>query len=227
MDNLKQSGEIIEKELIAKDTFRLRVKCSGFDFQPGQFVSIEISKGLRRSYSISSIPNKEYFELIADTIHGGPGSEFFKKAKVGDKINFMGPLGRLIYVEESSPVYFFATGTGAVPFLSMIGYALENLKTKREISFYLGFRYEEQIFAADYLKNLEKKYPNFKLTLTLTRPDESWKGKSGRITEYFKEIKNAGDSSAYLCGSRDMVTDVNQKLLDIGFQKERVHFEKY
>ncbi len=42
------------------------------------------------------------------------------RAKVGDKIEFNGPLGSFYLREIKRPVLFLAGGTGLAPFLSML-----------------------------------------------------------------------------------------------------------
>ena len=108
-------GEVIAKSLIAKDTFALRFVTKGivdFDFVPGQFVTITVAPNTKRSYSIASIPGINYIELIADTVKGGPGSQFFANIEIGDNFEYMFPLGVFVYKESEKPVYFFGTGTG-------------------------------------------------------------------------------------------------------------------
>ncbi|MEI7579283.1 MAG: FAD-dependent oxidoreductase [bacterium] len=220
-------GKIILKEQIAADTYRVQIAADTKEFLPGQFLSILVADKVYRSYSISSIPGLPYYELIADTVHHGPGSLFFINSQVGDEVTFLGPLGRFLYEDGSDPVYFFATGTGVVPFLAMIRHALVNLNSKRKITLFIGFRFADQIFYLAFLEKLAIQYPNFQFILSLTRPDDSWQGKKGRIYEHFDLIEHPENSVAYLCGSRDMVQDLTDRLEKLGFQKERIHFEKF
>ena len=131
-------GKIFSKSMIAQDTYALRFNCETmpiFDFLAGQFVTITVNPPtVRRSYSIASAPGKDFIELIADTKRGGPGSQFFENSKVGDEFEFMFPLGVFFYKESPKPVYFFGTGTGIVPFMSMAEDALTNQKTTRNVT---------------------------------------------------------------------------------------------
>lgn len=222
-------GKVISNDLIAKDTYLLRFQSEGinsFDFQPGQFVTITVSPNVRRSYSIASAPGKDYLELIAATTKGGPGSQFFLNTKVGDTFEFLFPLGVFFYRESDKPAYFFSTGTGEVPFLSMAEYALTQLKTQREIYMYSGFRFEEDIFGQDLLKLLDIQYKNFIFKINLTQPTENWTGPVGRITQYIDELKNT-DIEAYICGSNQMVTDIRDRLIAKGVPATQIYHEMF
>lgn len=222
-------GKVTSNDLIAKDTYSLRFQSEGietFDFNPGQFVTITVAPNVRRSYSIASAPGKNYIELIAATTKGGPGSQFFLNANPGDTFEFLFPLGVFFYRENDKPVYFFSTGTGEVPFLSMVEYALTTVKTQREMYMYSGFRFEEDIFGQDLLKLLDIQYNNFIFKINLTQPTEDWTGPIGRITQYIDELKDT-DIEAYICGSNQMVTDVRERLIAKGVPEAQIYHEMF
>jgi len=225
-------AKIAHAELIAEDVHKLNVPLNEgemIDFQAGQFVNLRVSQDARRSYSIASTPSYNTgIDLIADSVIGGPGSQFFSNAKTGDEVEFLGPLGNFFYIEEGKPAYFFATGTGVVPFISMIGHALETIGTKREIKLFLGFRHQRNIFYQDYFEDLTRKFPNFELLLTLSRPEDDWMGNRGRITEhYLNIIQQDPNFSGYLCGSRAMIDEVVLNLTNAGVAKKDIHYEQY
>jgi NAD(P)H-flavin reductase len=223
-------GKVVSKTLVAKDTYALRITSEGkerFDFLPGQFVTITVQTNIRRSYSISSIPGKNYFELIADTVRGGPGSQFFMNIKEGDYIEFLFPLGVFFYHEDNErPAYFFGTGTGLVPLISMIEYALTVSQTKRDIFLYAGFRFIEDVFSKELLELLDVHYENFIFKLNLTQPTEDWKGPVGRITQYTDALPD-NNIDAYICGSNQMVEDIKARLIEKGVPKEQIFHEMF
>lgn len=224
--------EIASASVIAHMVHKLSIPLGGeetIDFQAGQFVNILIAPGVRRSYSIASPPSYNTgIDLIADSVIGGPGSQFFLNAKTGDKIEFIGPMGNFIYKEEDKPAYFFSTGTGLVPFISMITHALETLHTKREIKLFSGFRQEHNVFYQDYFENLANKYPNFEYILSLSQPSGEWSGYKGRITEhYIKEVEKNKNFAGYICGSKAMTDEVSLNLANLGVVKENIHYEQY
>lgn len=224
------NATVLENVLVAKDTYRMRIELENapeFDFLPGQFVNILVAPMARRSYSIASSPHvKEYIETFANAVAGGPGSMFFKNSRAGDKISLLGPLGQFVYKEDTKPVYFFATGTGVTPFMSMIRYALEINKSGRQIVLVSGFRFAEDAFGQDTFTQLEKTYANFKYIQTLSRPADDWQGSKGRVTEYVKLIEDR-NSDAYLCGSQAMINDIQAMLLAHGLPVEQIYYEQF
>jgi len=222
-------GKIFSISQIAEDTFAIRFSCDEmpiFNFLPGQFVTINVAANTPRSYSIASIPGKDYIELIADTKRGGPGSMFFASSKVGDEFDFLFPLGVFVYKESPKPVYFFATGTGIVPFISMVEYALTTLKTQRSITMYCGFRYEPEVFGKEFLELMDIQYQNFWFKLNLTQPSPQWTGPIGRITQYIETLPET-DIEAYICGSNQMVTDVKNQLIAKGVPEVQIYHEMF
>lgn len=222
-------GKIEQKDLIAKNSYSIKISNvdgSEFAFKPGQFVTINVGNNVIRSYSIASTPGKNYIELIADTVRGGPGSQFFLNCKVGDEVEFLFPLGNFFYKESEKPVYFFCTGTGIVPFMSMIEYALTILNTQRQIILYSGFRFQEDIVGDGLLKMLDIRFENFRYMINLTQPPEGYEGPVGRITQYIDELKET-DIEVYICGSNQMVLDVKEKLVAKGVPAEQIYHEMF
>jgi ferredoxin-NADP reductase len=173
---MKLVGNIVEKKRITEDLYFVRIKPpSPLIFIPGQFMSIEVGEGIRRSYSMSNLPGEENLETYVDCSPMGPGSRYFLSAKTGDEIKLLVPLGQFLYTEQSSPVHFFATGTGIVPFISMIRYALEVLHTKRKITLHLGARTIDELICNELWKSYVDRFDNFQYLPHVTR-SSSWMG---------------------------------------------------
>ncbi len=224
--------KVSSHEDIANKVHKIRIIFSegeGLEFQAGQFVNILVAPATRRSYSIASSPaDLAGIDLIGDSVIGGPGSIFFANAKQGDDIEILGPLGNFVYKESQNPACFFATGTGVVPFISMISYALETVQTKRQIILFLGFRHEEDIFYREFFENLASQYTNFKFVMTLSKPSNDWSGLQGRITDHYIEYaKENQNFEGYVCGSRTMISEVVENLTNLGVPKENIYYEQY
>jgi NAD(P)H-flavin reductase len=143
----------------------------------------------------------------------GPGSKFFLEKKVGDRITVLAPLGTFRFELPTPPVVFVATGTGIMPFRSMIETYLIS-GGKQEITFVWGLRHEEDIFWKDVLDAWQKTYPNFHYSIVLSKPSDAWKGKTGHVTEHIlEEIPSLETHTFYLCGNRHMISDVKTDLL--------------
>jgi ferredoxin-NADP reductase len=221
-------SKISKKDLIAKDTYLMQLTIDkNLEFIPGQFVTILVAKNTRRSYSISSLPGTNTIEIIGDTVAGGPGSQFFLNSNIGDEVSFLGPLGNFVYRESDLPAYFFATGTGVVPFISMANYALEIAKTTRTIKLIYGSRYQNNLIQMDNLNHLDSQYTNFELITALSKPDTNWTGFSGRITELIPQSIIDKNIHAYICGSNAVITDVKKLLLESNIPAANIFYEQF
>lgn len=229
MDIRTIKGIVKEKIEVALRTYAIKIVNSEggvFDFKPGQFVTLNVAPNTKRSYSIGSLPGKEFIELTADTWRGGPGSQFFDNVKVDDIVEFLFPLGNFYYQGSDRPAYFFATGSGLVPFMSMLEYALTVANTQREMNLYAGFRKEEDIFGKGFFEMLDVRYENFIFKLNLTQPPEGYQGNIGRITEYIDTLPSF-DIDAYICGSNEMVSDIKERLVQKGVDPTHIYHEMY
>lgn len=203
-----------------------------FSFIPGQWVNFHLpiqAQNPQRAYSIASPPNGgREFETAITRVEGGPGSTFFHEAAEGAVIPFEGPAGRFVLREpQESGAVFVATGTGYTPFRSMLPHLLEQ-GCDSEIILIFGVRSEVDILFKDELETLALKHSNFRFIPTLSRPGEDWKGERGYVqVQVDKLLRDKTGLEAYVCGLKAMVNDVRKKLLDMGFDRKRVFFEKY
>ncbi len=222
-----QDIKIVEKQKLDVQLFRVRFDIGApVDFIAGQFMSLKVAGSARRSYSIANPPYENtYVETFVDTTPGGPGSIFFDNVEVGDTVGVLFPLGNFIYEEADNPVYFFATGTGIVPMLSMIKHELLSIKSSRKITLVYGVSYERQLIDNTVMSELAEAHENFELITYVSR-EEEWPGRKGRITQYIDDSLPK-DSDCYICGGMEMIEDVENLLLQHGIDKSRIRYERY
>ena len=104
--------------------------------------------------------------------------------------------------------------------------ALKN--SPASIDFYFGLRYQSDVFWQDYFQKLSLDHPEFHFNLVLSKPDETWHGQAGHITELLaNQISDAGNCSAYLCGNQNMIDEATEILLSKNCPKDRIYTEKF
>ena len=188
------------------------------DFKAGQNIMLLISEGVNRTMSIASPPQGDgHILMVQDVAPMGPGSLWTLGLKIGDEVRFVAPTGgALSMIDSSRQKVLAATGTGIAPFRAMI---LDFLHKQTDVPnslllLYWGLRYETDVYWADEFGDLEKKYPNFKFNLILSKPADIWTGKRGHVTEHImRDVKDLPDSDFYLCGNKEMIKDVKAQLL--------------
>jgi NAD(P)H-flavin reductase len=222
--------ELIEKELLDTDLYKVRFALPAgerLEFLPGQFMSIAVDGFIRRSFSFSNPPSQNtILETYADVSPRGPAAKFFDNIQVGEKAAILAPLGHFLYKPSDIPVYFFAAGTGIVPFLSMIHHELEVIKSGREIHLVLGVRNQKRLSWEHELTELTSQYPNFHYQSFLSQPEGEWQGRVGRITDAVPEISDT-EIQAYICGGKAAIDAVETGLLERGVDNENIFYERY
>lgn len=230
-------SSILEKRIqLLDDIYELHFKLvnpAELTFRAGQFTNIRVEDGnpkiLFRSYSIMSPPyEKDTIKTCIKVVPGGRATTWLSTVPEGTPISMMGPLGMFKFNETAEKkTVFAATGTGITPLICMLNDQLEKGNT-RPMHLVWGFRYEKDIFYTELLDSISKKYSSFTYTITISRPEPTWTGHSGRVTEWIeKNITEPLAAQVYICGVGDMVLDTAALCEKIGMLKEDVHFERY
>lgn len=225
---IKFQAKLLEKRQIAQDTDYFKFSApENFDFESGQFVSIRFQingEVLTRAYSILNAPsNKGVVELIVKVVKGGKGSNLLHDTKIGEELEFLGPMGMFKYNKEDSnkEIYLLGTGTGLVPLYSMLKEHV-NDKNKKFILYY-GSRNKANQFLHEELIEIEKNNDNFDYKPILSR--EKWDGLQGHCQENLP--KDLTGKTFYICGLKNFVTQTVELLESSGVSKENIHKERY
>jgi len=203
-------------------------------FTPGQFISVidrVNGKTITRAYSIASPRDGNRFELCLNRVEDGIVSPYLFTLKPGDEIEVGEPLGYFTLRHPGHRAVFIATGTGIAPFRSML---LDHLpRTQPHITLLFGVRYEQGLLYRTELEALAKEYESFRFFPTITRPTESWHGRTGRVQAHLDEalaIRTPEELSTidvYICGLKEMVDEVRKELKQRGFDRKQIIYEKY
>ena len=205
-------------------------RISRFEFAPGQFVSLSgelDGKRITRAYSIASPPGGNRFELSLNRVKEGVFSPHLFELDPGDAIRIKGPYGVFILPTPASDSVFVATGTGIAPFRSMLRSRLPEDANHR-FTLLFGCRYEAGLLYRDEFGQLERDHPNFRFLPAISRPGEGWPGRRGRVQQHLEEaLAGRRDVDVYICGLKEMVNDVRERLAGMGFDRKQVHYERY
>ncbi len=204
------------------------------EFTPGQFVSVidrVNGKEITRAYSIASPRGGNRFDLCLNRVDDGIVSPYLFGLRVGDEIEIGEPLGFFTLRHPGHRAVFVATGTGIAPFRSML---LDHLpRTRPEITLLFGVRYERGLLYRDELEQLSSEYESFRFIPTITRPTESWHGRTGRVQAHLDEAlalrtpEELSTIDVYICGLNEMVDAVRKELKQRGFDRKQIIYEKY
>lgn len=198
------------------------------NYKAGQFILVKIQDKPKafRAYSISSYneDNKKLSVIIKKVEKGYGTNIIFNEFKIGDLVDLEGPMGNELVPDKSAErLLFIANGIGITPFIGLSKDVLLNYPNVKEVVLLNGQRYENELLYDDYFKSLEKKYYNFKYIPVLSR-DKSSSLRKGYVTDILKEMDVTG-FNVYMCGSKNMIIDSYNILLNKGIEKESISYE--
>lgn len=199
-------------------------------FQPGQFVSLTETidgKPITRAYSIAGSPAPNRFELCLNRVPEGRLSPHLFEMQPGDAVSLQGPLGTFVWRKPVGPSILVATGTGIAPFRSMLHDELTS-GNDAPITLIEGARFERGLLYREEFEQAALRHSRFRFWPTITRPEDGWTGRTGRVQPHLMEALNGStDFHVYVCGLKEMVDDVRARLKEIGFDRKRIVYEKY
>jgi Na+-transporting NADH:ubiquinone oxidoreductase subunit F len=216
--------KVVDKNWISKKVIKLVFEVLepiDFEFLPGQHISIKVAEQIARPYTIASNPMDNEITLAVSASHAGVGADYLKGLRVGDSVEGMGPLGNFTLDEDMlDNVVMVASGTGIAPLLSML-YVLSDKKVDNNIKLYFGVRDEDELFFEEEIKQIQANLPNFSYEICLSAPAESWIGNKGYVND-FVEITDPENTQVYLCGVKEMVSMLKEKLANEGVPEENI-----
>lgn len=199
-------------------------------YLPGQFVSFTHQvegKQVTRAYSTASPPSGNRFELCLNRVEDGLLSPHLFNLRPGDSVPMEGPLGYFTWRQPVKDSILVATGTGIAPFRGMLQSYLEN-GGEQTITLVFGVRYEHSLLYREEFESLASQYRNFHFCPVLSRPNESWTGRSGHVQRHALEaLGDRRDMDVYVCGMKAMVDDLRRQLKELGLERRQIIYEKY
>lgn len=207
------------------------------DFIPGQYVQLLApvypgsAEEVYRAYSIASDPaDKNIIDLIIRLVPNGICTTYcFNYLKVGDSVKINGPYGDFKLSETDAPIIFIAGGSGTAPVRCMLHH-MKNTASNRKATYYFGANLVKDLCLIDEMKQFEAQLNDFQFVPVIASPEdnENWDGEKGLVTEAVRRnLKNAPQCEAYLCGSPGMIDASIKTLLELGMNEEKIFYDKF
>jgi len=227
-------GKVIFKACLAGNNWLVRV---GFDeevdYVPGQYVSLKVNEnGLRRSYSITSLPGEKSIDLLIDVSPMGVGSKYVLGLKAGDIVEVLGFLGKfgvsVETLEKESEFLFVGTGAGIAPLKPMIEDLLIRKSFRGKVHLVWGMRYEENLYWIKEIEKLQRDFDNFHFDVVLSKPSADWPGLKGHVGDVVEKLSiNWSKALVYLCGNSEMIESMRKQSLLGGATEDRIFYERF
>ncbi len=208
---------VVAHELMAKDTYRLRIQCPEIAGQilPGQFFMVHAPGRtdplLGRPFALFDVYEKDGQPMGVDFgyVVVGKMTSLMADWKPGQPVELWGPLGNGFPSPDCESLLCVAGGIGQTPFLAVVREALGLRKyggedrnislLPRQVGMYYGVR------SADYLAGV-KDFTIDGLELRLATDDGS-AGHHGFVTDLLEEAIASNDppDRVYCCGPEPMM----------------------
>jgi ferredoxin-NADP reductase/ferredoxin len=198
------------------------------DFLPGQYVNIAVpGTDQTRSYSFSSGPGRRQLSFLVRIVEGGAMSGYLtERARVGDRLEFTGPLGSFYLREIARPALLLAGGTGLAPLLSMLE-RLTQRPPAHPVHLLYGVTTDQDLVHLDTLEDYAAVIPGFTFDHCVADPASSARNK-GFVTGLMDSgTLHDGDADVYLCGPPAMVEAVRGHITSLGMTPASFHYEKF
>jgi ferredoxin-NADP reductase len=195
----------------------------------GQHVDVRLTAEdgyqAQRSYSIASGPEDEHLAITVERLDDGEVSPYLaEELRVGDKLEFRGPIGGYFVwaAEQGGPLLLVGGGSGVVPLMSMLRHraaAAPNVPARLLYS----ARSLDDVIYRDELGGFDVVY-----TLTREQP-AGWTGYARRVDDpMLREVADPNaEGLAYVCGPTRFVEAVADGLVGVGYAPENVRTERF
>jgi len=226
-----------------------------YKYKAGQYLTLKFELDgveVRRAYSICTSPLQSDLAVNVKRVSKGLVSNHINDhVKDGTEVEVMTPDGSFgleLRHELSRDLYFFASGSGITPIISIIKTALEEEPKSRCFLLY-GNKNEQSVIFEKELNQLANKYQGqFFYQQTLSQPmkqkegglkglfsrgKESWTGWKGRIDSkkidrYLEENPSINKEAHYfICGPGAMIDTLIDHLEHRGVPKTNLHTEHF
>lgn len=213
-------GTVAVLEEIASNVRRLVIALTApLNFNPGQYVQLNLPNGDSRPYSVASTPaDPSRVELHLKRSQNGVATDgwVFKDLAVGDAVTISGPYGRFSFRPlRDKPVLLLGSGTGLAPLKSILGHLVETAQEtgwEDDVVLYHGVAIEADLYEREWFEQIEARHDWFSYRPAVSR--EECNGRTGRVPELLSEdFPRASGNVAYICGNPAMVTDTMKALM--------------
>ena len=215
---------------------------SPIEFQPGQFLSVDVTVGgekLRRAYSLASacLPDVPRHITVKRIQDGRVSHHLNETIAEGDELAVLGPSGNFTVEPRSvnqRHLVMIAGGSGITPIMSILETVLR-IEAGSRVTLIYGNRGWDDIIFRDRLQALCDEFRE-RLTVdhVLEHPPEWWTGERGLLTRDIIEsrlhalgLEDDGLRRYFICGPTPMMDAAHAVLEARGVPSSRVAEERF
>lgn len=225
---------VVEKHAEAEGivSFILRPENGGpvIPHRPGQYLTLRFDEaglaGVKRNYSISSVPNTDFYRITVKREPNGEASGFLHdQVNTGTIIEATPPAGDFhLSVKPQRPLLLLSGGVGLTPIVSMLEVLAEH---HRDVPvYYVHGTTSPAHHALDAQVHAAAARHGNVLVETFYETGAEARTNPGRITLDWLQVNTPlAEADVYLCGPRPFLRHFVSSLRDAGIPTDRIHYE--
>jgi len=218
----------VQRLIADTDLFTVRFAsertATAFRHRPGQFVMLSVPGAGEAPISISSSPTRpEVLELCVRRV--GRVTQALHRLQPTAVLGVRGPYGNGFPVDhfEGNDLLLIAGGLGMAPLRSLLWYALDHRDRYSTVTLLYGARSPGDMLFRDEMTSVIDR-PDLTCLLTVDRdPTGKWPHQTGLLPALLDRIRIVPATTfAAVCGPPIVYRFVLEKLLALGFSKDRI-----
>lgn len=194
----------------------------GLALRPGQVAVLRAGDEAPAYFAFASAPEDAELEFLIK--RGGGASGVIFEMNVGDRVELIDVVGHGFALDEQKgkDLVFVAMGTGVAPLRSALRHALRHKADYGQLAVLYGARTPAHFCYTDETE--EWKAAGVELREVVSRPDgHDWSGPTGYVQSLLDHIvPDLKSPVALICGSREMIEQTRDRLLQMGFAPEAI-----
>lgn len=232
-DQPMTAARIVEVAHLSDSVVRLRVQPEApFPYEAGQYLSLQRSDGLTRSYSLASLPDEGWLELHLRRLPNGQMSTWaYADARPGMMVSLRGPYGSCCYVADpvDAPILMVGVGTGLAPLWGVVRQALASGHVG-PITLIQASAEPKGLYMRDELLELARAHPQLQIRGCVLHGgggDLEQGAVDALAVEHIRSAGNIAAHMAFVCGDSAIVQRVRRGLFMAGMSPRRIFVDAF
>lgn len=193
----------------------------GVSFIPGQVAVLRAGEE-QAYFAFASAPEDMELEFLVKRGFGAGGTIY--EMTENDRVELVEVVGRGFALDEhqGKDLVFVAMGTGVAPLRSALRHVLKHQQEFGQLVVLYGARTPDHFCYGDEVDEWEA--AGVELRRVISRPDgHDWSGPTGYVQSLLDHVlPDLSTPVALICGSREMIGETRERLLQMGFAPEAI-----
>ncbi len=221
MSSVVGSAKVCQLEALTDNVYRVILQLeSTANFQPGQYIEIQVAENHWQAFSLACLPGTDQVELHIQHLPERENSvALFKQLKSEKNLQIRLASGECVLQGNDRPLTLVAAGTGFAQIKSLVESLIEK-NWQSTINFYWAAKTPAGLYDLAMAKAWQNKLTDLTLIPIVEEVPEGWEGEAGRVTDVlasdYDEANSAVTLEGFICGSPNMVYAVEDLLMSRG-----------